>query len=307
MGGVFDPTGTGAGGKDTNGVTWGCSEPAGQPKTIAKGLRGLLAVRGDTVFVAREGLIGEDGVASSLVVVPLSCDPGSVVDLGFQHITCITQDASALYIGGDEVRAFTNAAQLVDLVAPSSRAVGVAVDASYVYWATIDGTIAKAPLAGGGATVLVTGEGSPSGVAVGSTQVYWTESTAGTVRAVPASGGVPVSIASGLSNPRSIVADAEGVYWAVDDAIWKLPANGGAATMLAGALASPHELATDGKDVYFSETTSPDPGSDRIARVSSQGGAVTVVASGLGQVSAIAVDATNAYWLAGETLQTAPK
>ena len=51
---------------------------------------------------------------------------------------------------------------------------GIAVDATHVYWANKgDGTIDKAPLAGGAVTVLATGQKAPIKIAVDDTHVYW--------------------------------------------------------------------------------------------------------------------------------------
>ncbi|MEP7122974.1 MAG: hypothetical protein ABJE95_18750 [Byssovorax sp.] len=53
---------------------------------------------------------------------------------------------------------------------------GIAVDGTGIYWANKeDGTINKAPLAGGAITVLAKGQMTPENVAVDATHVYWTD------------------------------------------------------------------------------------------------------------------------------------
>ncbi|MEO5727437.1 MAG: hypothetical protein ABI134_10590 [Byssovorax sp.] len=53
---------------------------------------------------------------------------------------------------------------------------GLAIDATSVYWANKeDGTIHKAPLAGGADVVLASGQLTPANVVVSDTHVYWTD------------------------------------------------------------------------------------------------------------------------------------
>ena len=53
---------------------------------------------------------------------------------------------------------------------------GIAIDATTIYWANKgNGTIMKAPLAGGASTVLASGQKTPVNVAVDATHVYWTD------------------------------------------------------------------------------------------------------------------------------------
>ena len=50
----------------------------------------------------------------------------------------------------------------------------MAVDGSHIYWANLEaGTIDEAPLTGGTATTLVTGQDNPEGLAVDSSHIYW--------------------------------------------------------------------------------------------------------------------------------------
>jgi hypothetical protein len=63
-----------------------------------------------------------------------------------------------------------------------SNSFGVAVDATYIYWANYyDGTIGRALLDGTGTTNLVTGLSYPFGVAVDATYVYWSDYYDGTI------------------------------------------------------------------------------------------------------------------------------
>jgi hypothetical protein len=67
---------------------------------------------------------------------------------------------------------------------------------------------------GTGATVLVTGQSAPLGLAVNSGELYWTTNTGGTVMKASISGATVTTVASGQSGPAGIAVDATYVYWA---------------------------------------------------------------------------------------------
>lgn len=112
-----------------------------------------------------------------------------------------------------------NGGSITDLASTNSRASGMVIDATHVYWAEFDtGTIKKMPLGGGPVTTLASGLNQPWRLAVDGFNVYWVEWAnaspgAGAVRKTSLSGGEITTLATGLNGPNDIAVDSTAVYW----------------------------------------------------------------------------------------------
>src|SRR5262249_2996346 len=110
-----------------------------------------------------------------------------------------------------------------------------------------DGPIARAPRAGGTATVLATSHGFTSGVVVDAANVYWIDQDAGTVNRVPIAGGAPTALPTGLKTPGGLALHAGTLYFsdAAGDLL-SVPAAGGTVTTLfTGAGLPPNTIFAD--------------------------------------------------------------
>jgi len=206
--------------------------------------------------------------------------------------------------------------------------IALAVDSTHVYWvepgatattatgkATMTGSVASVPIAGGAVVTLASGQAAPFALAVDGTNVYWTNQAAageflgtasGTVMQVPRRGGARVTLAATQAQPQNITVLGATVYWTnrglstdPDETgyVMKVPIGGGAVTTLAKAGIFPLAIAASGAELYWSFCGygSGNPGG--IATLGADGGAPVVVAPVLdGCGGLVSVDATHVYW-----------
>jgi hypothetical protein len=178
--------------------------------------------------------------------------------------------------------------------------IGVAVGATEVFWTNEDGIVRSAPIAGGAATAIATGQGNPGGIAVDAARTYWVRAGiyGGSVLSLPLGGGTPFVIAAAQHEPEVIAIDATSVYWTTTygGTVMRAPLGGGPATVLASGQDHPYGIAVDASHVYWTNLGSM-AASGLLQRVPLGGGPAETLAFGLSYPGRLALDTSSVYWL----------
>jgi hypothetical protein len=144
----------------------------------------------------------------------------------------------------------------------STTAWGLTVRGGTVYYS--DGkNVLSVPTAGGTPpTTIVPAQASPYALALGATQIFWSnEGGQGEVLSMPLAGGnaTPTSIATGTANTR-LATDGTNLYFAHpgtagnDSSILRVPVGGGTPTALVTGQPTPETIVLDAQSVYWVDT-----------------------------------------------------
>jgi hypothetical protein len=152
---------------------------------------------------------------------------------------------------------------------------GVAVDARNVYVTVSDvgatGFVAQIPLNGLGETYLASNLDYPQGIAVDTTNVYWTNWMGATVSEEPIGGTGAAALASNQDDPYGIAIDATSVYWTtqgLNGSVLKVAISGGKPIVLATNQVYPTAIAVDATSVYWTNQGNSTGGTGSVMKTS---------------------------------------
>lgn len=107
----------------------------------------------------------------------------------------------------------------VEVLAPGGVAMGLALDATFAYWTTVDlGEIRKLPLAGGSPLLVAADQAAPVDLAVDASYLYWSSHGSRTVSKVGVAGGAPILVSKEIDSPSRLALDEKCIYFITDSA-----------------------------------------------------------------------------------------
>ncbi|HKE17254.1 MAG TPA: hypothetical protein VKB80_20410 [Kofleriaceae bacterium] len=107
-----------------------------------------------------------------------------------------------------------NSGELAVVSANQGSPLGVGVDASYVYWANSDGDeIKRRSKIGGQVELVADQQPGASFIAVGPNDIYWTDREGGRVMRASKTGGRIDALVEGQDEPYGIALDGDALYW----------------------------------------------------------------------------------------------
>ncbi|MCL2448763.1 MAG: hypothetical protein FWD17_07450, partial [Polyangiaceae bacterium] len=106
---------------------------------------------------------------------------------------------------------------------------------------------------------LASSQDGPLGIAVDSSDVYWTDQSGGSVMRVSIGGGMAVTLMGGQASPAGIAVDSAYAYYALEvphGSVMRIPLAGGVADPVASGQDSPYGVAVDAQRVYWTNAAS---------------------------------------------------
>jgi hypothetical protein len=159
------------------------------------------------------------------------------------------------------------------------------------------GEIVKVALPGGQTTVVATGQGHATGIAIAGGYVHWS-TFEGAIGSISTAGGAPIAVASGQGQLLAVGADADNVYWFTGTSLMKSAAGKAAPQAVMGPTAS--QASGFGIEIASGSILWADgAGTGAVRAMPLPTGAVTELATGEAWPNDVASYGGTIYWVDG--------
>ena len=187
---------------------------------------------------------------------------------------------------------------------------GLGLDVDHIYWAGTSQTISSANLDGSDPQTLVSGQNGPIGVAVDASHLYWTNQNDGSIWAANRDGTSPHVISNAGLAGWDIAVGGDHLYWTVlgrspsGGAIWEANLDGSDPHAIVTGQAAPVGIAVNSGNIYWSTTGDNSAGAGAIWQANLDGSSPHAIVTGQFEPFGIAVNSGNLYWTAAHASAT---
>ena len=187
---------------------------------------------------------------------------------------------------------------------------GLGLDLDHIYWAGTSQTISSANLDGSDPQTLVSGQNGPIGVAVDASHLYWTNQNDGSIWAANRDGTSPHVISNAGLAGWDIAVGGDHLYWTVlgrspsGGAIWEANLDGSDPHAIVTGQAAPVGIAVNSGNIYWSTTGDNSAGAGAIWQANLDGSSPHAIVTGQFEPFGIAVNSGNLYWTAAHASAT---
>src|SRR3984957_10263243 len=181
---------------------------------------------------------------------------------------------------------------------------GLGLDLDHLSWAGTSQTISSANLDGSNPQTLVSGQNGPIGVAVDASHLYWTNQNDGSIWAANRDGTSPHVISNAGLAGWDIAVGGDHLYWTVlgrppsGGAIWEANLDGSDPHAIVTGQAAPVGIAVNSGSIYWRTTGDDSPGAGAICQPKLDGSSPHAIVTGQFEPFGVAVNSGNLFWTA---------
>ncbi len=170
------------------------------------------------------------------------------------------------------------------------------VPGPHIYWADLGGTVNEANLDGSNPVVIASGS-EPTGVAVDSTNVFWTDQGNGTIVEANLDGTNPHVVVSGQNFPQGLAVDSTNLYWTTpaNNSVWEANLDGSNAHVIVSGQNFPIGVVVNSSNLYWADDANT-AGEGTIMEANLDGSNAHAVVSGLNFPYGVALNSSNLYF-----------